>query len=145
MARAVFTYGTLAFPDVMRAVTGRTFDSVTGTVEGHQRVGVRDAVYPGMIAAAGKATEGRVYLDVDDETLGVLDRFEDWLYERRAIVVQLEAGPVLSADAWVVPARYRGELDGAPWDSARFEGVDLDGYLAMCQAFRRGARHENGS
>ncbi len=143
MLSSVFTYGTLAYPEVMAAVTGRQFDSTPGHVTGFLRVGVRDAVYPGMIVAAGETTGGRVYREVDEATLRVLDRFEDWLYERHVVSVGLDGGGVVRADAWIVPERFWGELDGRPWDVAGFERAHLPDYLEMCRSFGRDARAED--
>lgn len=136
MSRAVFTYGTLLFPEVFEAVTGRVFVSLEAAVTGLVRYGVRDAVFPGVVVGRNDRLEGRVYLDVDPRTLARLDRFEDVLYERRAVEAHLADGRTLAADAWVVPPRHAGELDGAPWDPETFRRRHLSRYLEMCRAFR---------
>src|SRR4051794_24181265 len=89
----VFTYGTLMFPEVWRAVVGRHFESVEGRAAGYAIFRVRDAVFPGILAAAeGSHVSGVVYLDVDLPTLQRLDAFEDAFYERRAIPVDYDDG-----------------------------------------------------
>lgn len=138
MGRAVFTYGTLMFPAVMRAVTGRDFPSASGRVSGFERQGVRGEVFPGVVAAPGASVDGVVWFDVVEETLLVLDRFEDWLYERQVVDVVMESdGRVVSAEAWVVPGRYVSALDGCAWDAGRFEAEEMGRYLEMCRGFRR--------
>lgn len=136
MSRAVFTYGTLLFPEVFEAVTGRVFVSLEAVVAGLVRYGVRDAVFPGVVVGRSERLDGRVYLDVDARTLARLDRFEDVLYERRQVEARLADGRTLAADAWVVPPRHAGELDGAPWDPETFRRRHLAHYLDMCRAFR---------
>ncbi len=136
MSRAVFTYGTLLFPEVFEAVTGRVFVSLDAAVAGLVRYGVRDAVFPGVVVGRNDRLDGRVYLDVDPRTLARLDRFEDVLYERRQVKAHLADGRTLTADAWVVPPRHAGELDGVPWDPVAFRRQHLARYLEMCRAFR---------
>ncbi|MDG2306198.1 MAG: gamma-glutamylcyclotransferase [Candidatus Binatia bacterium] len=134
--RAVFTYGTLMFPVVMDTVTGQTLESHRASLAGFQRFGVSGEVYPGIVEAEGKTTLGRLYLAVDDDTLAVLDRFEDWLYERRTLEVELKEGGSFTAEVWMVPERYADRLDGRPWDPFGFMGGDLEAYLESCRAFR---------
>ena len=136
MSRAVFTYGTLLFPEVFAAVTGRVFVGQNATVTGLLRYGVREAVFPGAVLGRNESLAGRVYLDVDPRTLARLDRFEDELYERRPIRAQLADGRVIEADVWVVPPENVGELDGQPWDPEQFRRRHLSRYLRMCRAFR---------
>lgn len=137
MPRDVFTYGTLMFPAVMRAVTGRSFEAAPGKVTGFVRQGIRDEVFPGLSAGGEGTVEGVVWFAVDDAAAEALDRFEDWLYDRRSVAVSLDDGRTITADAWIVPPRYADALDGAPWDSARFEREELARYLGMCEAFWR--------
>lgn len=137
MARAVFTYGTLAFPAVMQAVTGRAFASQRAWLTGFERFAVRGAVYPGVLETGCRSTDGRLYLEVDEDTLGRLDRFEDWLYERHTHEVTVLGGEPRPAEVWVVPPWYAPLLTRGPWDPRRFQRRELARYLRMCRAFRR--------
>jgi gamma-glutamylcyclotransferase (GGCT)/AIG2-like uncharacterized protein YtfP len=47
----LFTYGTLMFPEVWQAVVGRQFESTPAVAPGYQIFRVKDAVFPGIIAA----------------------------------------------------------------------------------------------
>src|SRR3954471_19037008 len=117
----VFTYGTLMFPEVWRAVVGRQFESVVARAAGYAIFRVRDAVFPGILAAAeGSHVSGVVYLDVDLPTLQRLDAFEDAFYERRAIPVDYDDGRRLKAEAYVVPEANRHVLTEEPWDRKCF-------------------------
>jgi gamma-glutamylcyclotransferase (GGCT)/AIG2-like uncharacterized protein YtfP len=112
----VFTYGTLMFPEVWQAVVGREFATVEGTAGGHAIFRVRDAVFPGITAAADKdAVPGVVYLDVDDRSIERLDRFEDDFYERQILWIDCDDGKRRDAGAYVVPAHNRAVLTDEPW------------------------------
>lgn len=132
-AANVFTYGTLLFPEVMAAVAGRSFAAVPARLAGFVRVGVRGAVYPGAREEAGGSIGGVLYLEVDDDALSRLDRFEGELYERRVVSVRRDDGAACAAQVYVVPAVRHGRLSGAPWDVERFRREHLDAYLARCR------------
>src|ERR1051326_9249432 len=117
----VFTYGTLMFPEVWRAVVGREFNSTEGTAAGFAIFRVQGAVFSG-IAPAGKKSTGRgvVYLDVDNASLQRLDAFEDDFYERLSIFVNCDNGRRLEAQAYIVPDANRHVLTSEAWDRDQF-------------------------
>src|SRR5262245_45492617 len=107
----VFTYGTLMFPEVWQAVVGRQFTTVAATATGYAIYRVRDAVFPGIIAAGERDTvRGVVYLDVDAASLASLDLFEDDFYRRVTLSLTCDDGQRRAADAYVVPEKNREVL-----------------------------------
>ena len=117
----IFTYGTLMFPQVWQAVVGRTFETVEGTIGGFAVHRIRDAVFPGMTAAADSSlARGVVYLNVDPETIERLDRFEDGFYERLTIGIDCADGERRLADAYVVPSVHRHVLANELWERDSF-------------------------
>jgi len=135
----VFTYGTLMYPEVWRAVVGREFATVGGRAAGFAIYRVRDAVFPGIIAATPRdAVRGVVYLDVDEASVDRLDRFEDGFYERQQIVVAGEDGRELVADSYVVPHARREVLTEEPWLAEEFVARgDLARFIASFAGFGR--------
>jgi gamma-glutamylcyclotransferase (GGCT)/AIG2-like uncharacterized protein YtfP len=117
----VFTYGTLMFPEVWRAVVGREFATVEGAAAGFAIFRVQDAVFPGIIAATDvDAVGGVVYLDVDEASLARLDVFEDNFYERQALWIACNDGQRRQANAYVVPDLNQSVLTDEPWDRDQF-------------------------
>jgi gamma-glutamylcyclotransferase (GGCT)/AIG2-like uncharacterized protein YtfP len=117
----VFTYGTLMFPEVWRAVAGRDFASVAGTAAGCAIYRVAGAQFPGIVAAGdGDSVRGVVYLDVDETALARLDRFEDDFYERRELQIVCDDGRRRTAGAYVVPERNRAVLTDEVWNREEF-------------------------
>jgi gamma-glutamylcyclotransferase (GGCT)/AIG2-like uncharacterized protein YtfP len=117
----VFTYGTLMFPEVWQAVVGRQFAIVDATASGYGIYRVRDAVFPGIIAATEQdAVRGVVYLDVDAASLARLDLFEDDFYRRETLSLTCDDGQRRAADAYVVPDENRKVLTTEPWQADRF-------------------------
>ncbi len=126
----MFTYGSLEFPAVLRAVIGRVPASEPAVLEGFARFRVRDASYPGIVAAPGARTEGTLWRGLDADALSALDRFEGALYERLRLPVRTRAGATVQAHVYVVRAARRDVLGPEPWDKERFEREHLVGFLA---------------
>ena len=132
---AVFTYGTLEFPEVMEAVTGRGFDSVEATTEGYARYLLKGRIYPGMTPVSGQTTTGRVYLGITQQTLELLDDFEDDMYVRQLITVRIQEGHEFNAYAYIIQPKDRAVLSGNPWVRETFVKDHLASYLAACRQF----------
>src|SRR4051794_4655313 len=99
----VFAYGSLIFPEVWQAVVGREFTTIRGTAKGYSVFRVRDAAFPGIVAALPECTVvGLVYLDVDERSLARLDRFEDALYERLSLAIECADGVQRQAETYIV-------------------------------------------
>jgi gamma-glutamylcyclotransferase (GGCT)/AIG2-like uncharacterized protein YtfP len=138
----VFAYGTLAFPDVMEAVTGVAFASEPATLDGFARRRVFGAVYPGVRAEAGATLDGVLYRGVDERSLARLDRFEGALYERRLLAVRVARGDRWDAWVYVVPDALAHRLANEAWDPERFRREHLAPYLARCRAGRVAEEYE---
>ncbi len=140
----VFTYGTLMFPGVWRAVVGQEFATVEGRAAGYAIHRVRDAVFPGIVMAADDcAVRGVVYLDVDRASLDRLDRFEDDFYDRQTIWIDCDDGQRRAADSYVVPPANRQVLSDEPWDRDAFVASGgLDHFIARFAGFGRLASND---
>jgi gamma-glutamylcyclotransferase (GGCT)/AIG2-like uncharacterized protein YtfP len=138
----VFTYGTLMFPEVWRAVVGREFPAVEGVAGGYAVYRVQDAAFPGIVAAGERdQVRGVVYLDVDHASLTRLDLFEDDFYVRQSIWVDCEDGERRSADAYVVPEENHAVLTDEVWNRAKF--IASGGLEQFIRRFAGFARVEN--
>ena len=124
----VFTYGTLQVPAVMFAVTGRRFTSTPAVLPCYRRLNITGKTYPGIIEDESAETCGRLYSDIDQTALVLLDRFEDVLYSRRVVQVIAE-GEALPAYTYVVNHKYRDMLGSEDWDLDYFEEQYLPAYL----------------
>ena len=135
----VFTYGTLMFPEVWKAVVGREYASVGGTAKGYAIFRVRDAVFPGIIAASERdAVHGVVYLDVDPESVARLDLFEDDFYQRETLQIDCDNDKRRPAEAYVVPQANRAMLTEDIWQRDEFVASGgLDYFIRRFQGFRR--------
>jgi gamma-glutamylcyclotransferase (GGCT)/AIG2-like uncharacterized protein YtfP len=132
------------FPEVWRAVVGREFPAVEGTATGFAIYRVRDAVFPGIIAAGEtNSIRGVVYLDVDEASLERLDVFEDDFYERQALWIDCDDGERRGADAYVVPAHNHAVLTDDPWHRDEFVATGgLEDFIRRFAGFARVSRQQ---
>ena len=137
MSSRLFVYGTLEFPEVMRAVTGRLFPARSAVLEGYRCAMLEGRRYPGIALAPGSTTHGLLYSQIDSAALHRLDLFETTLYERRSVAARLANGALDFGEAYVVAAGQRGLLGAEPWDRVRFAADQLADYVADCEDFRR--------
>jgi gamma-glutamylcyclotransferase (GGCT)/AIG2-like uncharacterized protein YtfP len=135
----VFTYGSLMFPEVWRSVVGRDFATIAGTAAGYSIFRVRDVAFPGITPAGkGSSVAGLIYLDVDNESIARLDRFEDTFYDRLSIEIDCVDGERRLAGAYVVSAKNRHVLTAEPWTAEWFESSGgLADFIARFQGFSR--------
>ena len=135
----VFTYGTLMFPQVWKAVVGRDFASVDGAAAGYAIYRVRDAVFPGITPAGDHdSVRGVVYLDVDERSVARLDLFEDDFYRRQTLWIECNDGQRRAADAYVVPPENSAVLTDEVWRADEFVASGgLDHFIRRFQGFER--------
>ncbi len=133
----VFTYGTLEIPEVMEAVTGRPWASAQAWIKGFAKFLLKGRIYPGMTAVQGSICSGRVYYRIDSRTLEILDAFEDEVYTREQIEVEVEGGRFLQAHAYLIRPQDRACLTAAPWQPDDFKSEHLVRYLEACKTFHR--------
>ena len=133
----VFTYGTLEIPEVMEAVTGKSLASAEAWAKGFTKFLLKGRIYPGMTAVQGAICSGRVYYHIDRRTLEILDAFEDEMYIRERIEVEVQKGRSLEAYAYLIPPHYRNCLTSTPWQPDEFITKYLVHYLEACKTFHR--------
>jgi len=125
----LFCYGTLVFPEVMRAVTGRSFAHEPARLAGWVRLHFRGRPYPGLRARLGGSTPGVLWHGVDAASSARLDRFEGALYERRTLRVRTARGADVAAQVYVVAETELGRLSSQPWEPSRFARESLRDFL----------------
>jgi gamma-glutamylcyclotransferase (GGCT)/AIG2-like uncharacterized protein YtfP len=147
---ALFAYGTLLFPEILQAVTGRVAASSPAALDGFVRRSLAGDFFPAVVeGAAGDRVIGVVYRGLDQRDWERLDRFEGSLYDRRAVTVRLgPAGPegtagsdLHAAFTYVLRQDSSHRLATEPWDPAAFARDHLAAFVArLVQATQPRAR-----
>ncbi len=133
----LFTYGTLEIPEVMEAVTGRSWASAQARIKGFAKFLLKGRIYPGMTAVQGSICSGRVYYHLDSRTLEVLDAFEDEVYTRERVEVEVAEGRSLQAYAYLILPHDRACLTSTLWQPDEFKSKHLVHYLEACKSFQK--------
>ncbi len=136
MHYSVFTYGSLLFPEIMTAVTARSFPSHPAFLARYARYRVRNASYPGIIPSPDASVTGCLYTGIDLSTLKKLDHFEGDLYERQTVEVHCD-NQLRSAQTYVVAPGQEHHLTKTPWDPDYFKENDYACFLDQCRAPRQ--------
>lgn len=118
----------------MQAVTGKSFPSIDAVLNGYRRYAVKNEVYPAIIAEAGASVFGRLYTDMDQSSINILDDFEDQIYSRRERDITTRKN-IIKAQVYVLSDQYRGILSQEPWELEHFIHEYLDKYLKACKKF----------
>jgi len=117
-------------PEVMQAVTGRTFRAEPATLTGYTRYRIKRHVYPGIVATKYGYVDGLLYYAIDVDSLQSLDAFESEVYDRKNVQVLLADKDEVEAFTYVIAPRYKHLLSDDDWDVQKFEQQDLHRYLA---------------
>lgn len=125
---SLFTYGTLLFPEVLHALLGREPQSKSASVGGWRVAALKNRTYPGLVAAPGEITHGRLLTELNGHEWRLLDNFEDCRYELRQIT--LIGGQSSLAYIWVDDA----ETCSKTWDPQAFASTHLAAYVERCAA-----------
>ena len=125
----VFVYGTLQLPEVMLAVTGRTFPALPARLAHYARHRLRGKSFPGIRPSPGASVDGLLYLGIDAPAQQRLDEFEDDFYRREPVTVTTADGAEWAAQAYVTREECYGLLLAEEWSLAEFRRTSLPGFL----------------
>ncbi|WP_436794757.1 gamma-glutamylcyclotransferase family protein [Actinospongicola halichondriae] len=118
----LFVYGTLRHPPLLAGLVGRPVPATPATLRGHRAAVLRGAAYPGLVVDAASTTVGSL-IEVDDDGLDVLDRFEGPEYTRTSVTVQIADGTV-DADAYLLTGPTRSLVEPGTWSLDDFVAGD---------------------
>jgi len=127
---ALFAYGTLRFPEVLRELLGRVPELTEGTLADWRVAALTDRTYPGLIRAPGATAAGVLITGLTGAEWQLLDRYEDDDYG----IEQLTLTDQRNAVAYV----WRNESEAAPhdWSATDFARLHLDDFTLRCRAWR---------
>jgi gamma-glutamylcyclotransferase (GGCT)/AIG2-like uncharacterized protein YtfP len=129
----VFAYGTLVYPQLVEAVTGRGFESEPATLPRYEAYLVERLCYPAAVESRESRMRGRLYRRVDEVALARLDRFEGIEYERRRVRVETDDGNRIECFAWMPAARLRTRVSVTRWCPDQFAREQMREWLDACR------------
>lgn len=124
----LFAYGTLMWPDVLEAVTGRRMEGRKITLSGYKRVRVKDQHYPVILQSEEDSVEGILYLHLTEEEFRCLDAFEGMEYDRTEVLLGED-----NAFAYVLSNDWEHVADSTPWKP---EDMRPEHLAMFCEEYR---------
>lgn len=131
----LFAYGTLLIPEIMQAVTGQKLPSIDAVLNGYCRYSIKNKVYPAIIAQPDASVSGRLYSDLDQSILGILDDFEDVIYTRCDCEVKPSRDVIVNAQVYVISDLCRHLLSDKSWSIDEFRASHLGKYIKRHNKF----------
>ncbi|KAK9065625.1 hypothetical protein SSX86_015026 [Deinandra increscens subsp. villosa] len=133
--RGVFVYGSLLADDVVRALLRRIPQNSPAILHGYHRFSIKGRVYPAILPVENKKIIGRVLLGITAAELDILDKFEDFEYERRDVDVSLlNSSDMLQAYTYVWANSEDPDLYGE-WDFEAWKESKMKDFLNMTRGF----------
>lgn len=125
----VFTYGSLMYPEVFRPVTLASLRCLRARLDCWSRHAIRGRTYPAAVPETGASIEGVLWLELDEDAMRRLDRFEGDEYERRQVLVTLPGGEQVDAQIY----RWLDSASLLPhdWSSNEFERHHLSDFYRI--------------
>lgn len=134
----LFAYGTLQFPEIIAAVTGRPLTGTRAVLDGYARFCIHNEPFPGIIPSEPHRVEGVVYTDVTPAERRRVDIFEGEPYHRETVMVRLpEHDTRIEAITYVIRPRWRSILSRSGWDPDEFARRWHDTYVERVTRARR--------
>jgi gamma-glutamylcyclotransferase (GGCT)/AIG2-like uncharacterized protein YtfP len=126
----LFVYGSLLFPEVLRALLDRVPNRVPASASGWCVAALPGRVYPGLVRDHGEAA-GLLMTDLTSHEWRTLDAFEDELYQlQRLALSDGRAG-------WAYVCSDVIQTPPDDWDPQLFAVRDLPAYVRGCIAWRQ--------
>lgn len=131
-AGALFVYGTLQFPEVIKNLIDRVPSMRPARLSDHLAAKLIDRVYPGLVEVSGYTTDGFVIDGLTADDWKILDRFEDFFYELVPVSVTVEQHSTIRAVTYRLPPDSPIiELNNS-WSRSEFANLHLDEYGPRC-------------
>jgi gamma-glutamylcyclotransferase (GGCT)/AIG2-like uncharacterized protein YtfP len=122
----VFVYGSLLFTEIAEGLCGKKLKSQDALLNGFRRCAIKDADYPAIVKNATSEVKGKVFFDVDDKSMQILNFYEGDEYEAKQFKVETSRGMITAiAFVWKAEVSRLEELD---WNKKRFETEALEYY-----------------
>jgi gamma-glutamylcyclotransferase (GGCT)/AIG2-like uncharacterized protein YtfP len=135
MTISLFAYGTLEIPQVLEAVTGRTFPAQQALLPNYARFLLHGQIYPGCYRDHRSQVAGILYDGVDADSIALLDLFEGDFYRRERVRVTTSSQQSPEAACFVVRPEHRLLITRTPWNREAFIARHLADFLPYCSEF----------
>lgn len=129
LSSALFCYGTLCFPDIMRAVSGTVPTGTQATLGNYVCYQLYGVNYPAIVPAPGASVSGILYRNLQPQQLRCIDRYEGNQYNRTIVEVTDSEGQVHKVWSYVLAQVYYHRIKRQTWELDKFAKCYLAKYI----------------
>jgi len=132
----IFTYGSLMFNQVWPNVVSSLYEKIEARLYGYKRRKIKGEVYPAVIPGRDDDyVDGKIYLDVEENDINKLDRFEGEYYQKEMAVCKLPDESETTACVYVLKEQYRDLVEDEEWHPDWFAKFGIYSFLAEYKGF----------
>lgn len=138
----IFLYGSLMAPEVWERVAGASAEMHDAVITDHARYRVEDALYPAMVPQPGSSVSGKLILDLPEQQLDRLNKFEGigdgfdlGEYQLTPVRVECDGAPV-DAMTYMATPELRQRMTNEEWDPVFF-ALRISDYMKTIVEFER--------
>lgn len=136
MSMHVFTYGSLMFQRVWPKVVGGMYEKADARLHGFKRRKIRGKNYPAVLRGTNlDYVDGKIYFDVNNNDMDLLDKFEGEYYQRERTECELPDGSIITAGAYVLKEKYWKLIEDEEWDLNWFSETGIHSFPKDYQGF----------
>lgn len=111
----IFVYGTLQNPEVVEALTGKSFKQTPYVLNGYKVFQVKGEHFPGMVKSKGSSAKGYILYDVDKKAFEIINKWEGTSYTPNIIKIsadsnEIEAITYIWKDEMVLEGNWSNEI-----------------------------------
>jgi hypothetical protein len=118
------------FDHVWSKVVDGSYDRCAGILQGYDRKGIQDEVYPVIFPSSMESqVQGIVYLDVAAYDLVKLDQFEGEHFFRKTEQVLAPDMTLLPAEVYILKEEYYTFISPKEWDPVHFSTTGIQFFI----------------
>lgn len=121
----LFVYGTLKYPEIIRALCNINPEYVEVKISNYKVVALKNKPYPGLITSSGSTAIGKL-IDIDDNSYSIISKWEDIEYSPSEITVFVNNNEI---KALAFLHTIESEQLSTDWDEESFKKKYLETYV----------------
>ena len=132
--RHLFVYGSLMFDEVWGRLVKTRYEKLTTELHGYRRLKVKGDFYPGLVKSGNAITAGVLILNVKQQDISTLDRFEGEYYKRVSVEIVAKDNEY-RAEVYLFKNKFKHLLTNTEWDVHSFREKNIQLFLARYRGF----------
>ncbi len=122
------------FMELFKALTNKSFSTKFGVLNGYTQFFINDnSGQAAIIPFPDRMVDGVVYMDIDEESLAILDAFQGKNFIREEVTIEGEGGEWLDAFSYCLKLSRKSLLTSDEWSEDVYRDKYLKKVLKSCR------------